>query len=259
MRKRPILLSLVAIAIGCIHQVVTTPPEIVIEPGLKAFPTPRAFDGVGTITRIDREGVSHPFAMLKVTPPPTLNPEQLPQYKMTDTVGASLLLSFLRKLAGSPSVGGVVGKTVVLSFTAVGTQRERSNDLDLRQALKPILGQLDFSDGSRYYLISETVLADSIAYTVAQSQVDSLGGSANLQNVAKGNVGIRRNGSSEYTLIARLRPPMRIFYKAEEILPVGSGGYTISSQTHFEHGHPTDVNQLRLVKDTTHFPVIREH
>jgi hypothetical protein len=249
---RLMLTPIIAIAMACIPKVDTRPPEVLIEPGLKAFPTPRTADSVGTIVRIDRNGVSHRFTTLTLIPPATPSPEVLPQLSMTDTVSASLVLNFLKLLSGSPTIGATTGRTVVLHFSATGARREQSDDLTLRKALAPILSQLDFTNGNRYHLISETIIADSINYTVAQTQVDSLGGKANLESIVGGSIGIRNNGSSGYTLTARLNPAMRIFYKTEEITRDGAGMITISSLP------VKSVDQIKLVKDQSHTAIIRD-
>ena len=197
---------------------ITPRPSVEFEKGLQLFPTARDYDGPGTIFRIDREGARGTAVdlsgMLSLTP----RTEVVPTLSLKDRFTARMLGKYL---TDSAYLCDSTRDSIVVSAT--GTRRERATDVQLEAVIDSALKLIRWREDNTYYIITETILADSLNYVFDSHSVADLGGDARLGALARGNARLswQRDGVN-YSLAARFEKPLRVFYKTERLTPQGA-------------------------------------
>jgi len=207
----------------------TVPPVgVVAEEGFEAFATPRSFDGAGTIYRIDSEGKRYLVGNLDVKVPDGAD-EVIPSYTTKKEISVTQLLESIGAKAelipaslnsnfnikSNASIEGTNGYRVQLSDTLVDGAL-----LKWRSSVTPV-------EGSKYYLIRETIQTPSLKYKVEKNWLMSAVVDIKYLQVAgyKGEPKITTANTLE--LDAKFTKPMNVWYKAQLVTfkpGLGAGG-----------------------------------
>lgn len=237
--RRTLISCVLILTVACGVGPPTLSPLPTGESGLQVFPTARAYDPPGQIFRVDQNGVTYPELDLGLTTQQL--PDEFPTFTVSRTSRASLVLAFL----GDVFDGGAVSSRVVsMRMEVSGTSRERLQGVVVDSAVRANLPRLRFDANSRYYVIREAVLADSVTFVINRSAVDSLGGSAKLQQLdsARADLVVRASSADTTRLVKRFSQPLRVFFKASLISPTRNlGGGRVDSVSFVEMTTPIDV------------------
>jgi hypothetical protein len=145
--------------------------------------------------------------------------EEIPVIFHNKTAYSSLVLQFLGDTVG----GANLNRNTDVHMSVTGASRERLQGVDLRQAVDRDLHKIQFRNGSKYYVITETVLADSINFRITRTSVANLGGVAKIRQIVTAAPCLTLTDSAGTSLVMRFSHPMRVFYKAQLISPQGLG------------------------------------
>lgn len=206
-----------------------TPPlptssQAELDPGFRVFPTPRTFDGPGTLFRIDQKGTKYSVGKLNARVDKA-GSETLPSSMKNVSWSASALVTFLgvaRKLQdikGSADLNSALDSTI--SFGE--GERETTYDADVDKALREQQSSFKHWADSRYFVIRETISVSSVNIVVDRSGSARVEAKAAVTKLVDGHGGINWNSSSRDSLVKEFSTPHRIFYTAEEILAPSSG------------------------------------
>lgn len=207
---------LITAAVACGRGSPSLEPLPTGERGLQVFPTARAYDPPGQIFRVDQNGVTYPELDLGLATQRL--PDEFPTFAVSRTSRASLVLGFLGDVVSGTAVGN---RVLNMRMEVSGTSRERLQGVVVDSAVRANLSRLRFDDNSRYYVIREAVVADSVTFVINRAAVDSLGGNAKLQQLAsaRADLVIRASSADTTRLVKRFAQPLRVFYKASLISP----------------------------------------
>jgi len=195
-----------------------------LDPGFMLFPTPRTFDGPGTVFRIDKGKTRFLVKRLAIKVDEA-GTEELPVRSKSVTWTASALATFI----GAPQIvqdarGSFKADSSLKSEISFGQgTRERTYDEDVTKALNA--AHIPFNDhkDSKYYIIRETIAVSSINIVIEQSAALDASAKATLKQVVDNQADMKWSGADREALTKAFKQPHRVFYTAEEILPPGSG------------------------------------
>jgi hypothetical protein len=225
--KSGLCVTLIAVAsTGCQRPgpVAIVGHSIELDPGFQVFPTPRTFDGPGTVFRVDQNHTRYPVTELRVQVK-DVGEEQVGTYAKHSSWKLSALANFLgaiKNLLVDPSVSADLSKTINSTFEFGEGHRERIVDeKELNDSLNK--SGVTFRKDSRYFVIYETIAVPKIKVVITNGSELSAEAKADLKKVANADIGIKGDSESEFALIKNFDKPFRVFYTAEEILPGGVG------------------------------------
>ena len=136
----------------------------VYESGLQIFPSPRTFDAPGTIFRVDPDGIRRNIVdlsgMLKIIP----KEEAVPQLAVSGTFSVAAILSWLGASVGSAELERIDSALVYVG----GAKREGTTEVSLRPVVDSAAKLIDWTKPGRVYLITETVLADTVKISLSR-------------------------------------------------------------------------------------------
>lgn len=123
-------------------------------PDFQTFPTPRTFDGPGTVFRIDKKKAR--YHVLKLTVPVDEGSEEAGSVVQTGRWRFGVALGFLTGARVS------AGREHEIVTTLSGGKRQITYDPDIENALRS--ATIDFKQDNRYFLIRETVAYSAIRH-----------------------------------------------------------------------------------------------
>jgi len=217
--KRFVLLIAVAVVFTACPKHASGPVSSANQEGFKAFPTARDFDPPGTIFRVDPDGQVIWVDELKVDI--VTGNEVLYKLKSHNKFSLEEVLQTIGAVATALPVAASADLTVKHDFetTTKSTmgKREKVSDAALDKALGQASVAIKFKDNSQYYLIRETISTDSLSFTSSKSWLTSLGIDAEFQNVVKSKAKLEWGSGKEFSLDAKFKKQMRVWYKAERL------------------------------------------
>lgn len=185
----------------------------VFEPGFFLYPSPRTFDGPGTIFRIDKDGERSPIAdlspMVRVTP----GEEVIPRIVVSGRVNASALFAWV---GHETSVKYSKGDSAVVEI--FGTRREITYEADRNRVVDSAEKIIDWSRPGRVYLITEAILADSVNVHLRRETILGVGDSIQRDTSRARALRAYWSPSRATDLAVRFLRPHRVLYKAEQIV-----------------------------------------
>jgi hypothetical protein len=192
-----------------------TSSTIELDPGFQTFPTPRTFDGPGTVFRIDESGTKFPVTQLKIAYQ-EVGMEQVGTYSRESkwTVGA--LASFI----GGHTSNDATGTIESLMKFGEG-HRRRINDVEVDQALDA--SKIRYKPGSTYYVVHETIAIPSIDIEIRHSESLSPEARVTLDAVSKSNASLKWSDDRKKTLVMRFPELHNVFFTADKVLPPALG------------------------------------
>ncbi len=190
-------------------------------PGFDTFPTPRTFDGPGSIFRIDEDGRHFPVAQLNV---PIEHPgdEAFSEYIGVGNWTLEALAQFIR--GSYLGEGGLNAKKFASVVVKLGAgRRERSLGKYIDSAIAKERIDFEWRAGSRYYVVVETISVKDIEYSVfdAAGQSAALRGTFNA--LLSAGIGVESGRLEGRSLVQRFPEWHRVFYLADEISPPALG------------------------------------
>jgi hypothetical protein len=148
------IVILAAIGIGYWLFQVFEQPDVTVSrillSGFQTFPTPRTFDGPGTVFRIAEDRTKFPVTTLIVRVQ-QVGKEQFANSTQTGqwTLGALLKFWGAQEILSDPEVSGKAGSSFQLTIQIGEGSRERTDDSEVAAALKA--ASIDYRDGSHYF------------------------------------------------------------------------------------------------------------
>lgn len=189
------------------------PQAPTFENGFQVFPTPRTFDGPGTIFRIDPNGVRHAVAdlssMLRITP----QDEVIPSITVRSAFDAGAFLSWL----GQRSEVGQLQRVDSAVVAVHGAKRERAFEVQLRRVVDSAAHLIDWSRPGKVYLIAETILADSVDIDLSSTIVAAIGDTLRADSARARGITVNWHPSTSTHLDMKFPRPYRVFYKADQL------------------------------------------
>jgi hypothetical protein len=201
-------------------------PEMVVAEGFEMFPTPRTFDAPGTLFRINREGTRLHVADWSTKVSIETSPERVPDFAHTGTrtLNVGFFLRFLK-------IGIKRDVKFKVDLSLEGAQREITSDSEIFDVISDMIPTVAVVEGSRYYIIRETIKVDSMRYKLSQQTLGDFGGSAAFSDSVSA-AGLVWTDSLDYQIHQKFDDPHRVFFKVEELVPtdwVGRGGEALAA------------------------------
>lgn len=213
--RRLALLILSIVFLGCTtrsSQGITEAP--VFERGLHIFPSPRTYDAPGTIFRVDSDGIRRSVADLSGLLSLEPQPEAIPRIRVQGAIDLGVLFAWLggtsRRLSYERLDSAVV--------EVVGAKRERAFEVDLRPLLDSAHQLIDWTREGQVYLITETVLADSVSFHLGTSVALAADDSTRRDSSKVRGVAVRWEPQAGASLALRFEQPHRVFYKVDQLV-----------------------------------------
>jgi hypothetical protein len=214
-----LLISLLA---GC-----ETPPPITLENnvnlrGFSTFPTPRTFDGPGTLFRIDKDGTKFPVAKLAI-PVEVVGNEVFANYTRETSWSLGGFLKFVGaiRVLSDAQLSANMESTVNLTLQIGQGDRERTYDNEIAAALKD--ASVKYRGDSRYYVIRETIAVREISYNLTRGNNSLSTITVSINKAIDGSGSLKWVDSRQSELKQTFDQPHRVFYTVEEVLPSGTG------------------------------------
>ena len=193
-------------------------------PGFQTFPTPRTFDGPGTVFRIAEDRTKFPVTTLIVRVQ-QVGKEQFANSTQTGqwTLGALLKFWGAQEILTDPQILGKAGSSFQLTIQIGEGSRERTDDSEVAAALKA--ASIDYRDRSHYYVIRETIAVSEFTYRFARKADLTADIAAAVKKAAQARGNLKSDNSQEAEFFQKFAAPYRIFFTAEEIeAPTGLVG-----------------------------------
>jgi hypothetical protein len=186
----------------------------VFEPGFQIFPSPRTFDAPGTIFRVDAEQIRHPVVdlsgMLNIVP----RDEVIPRLSVQ---GAFSIGAFLTWLGGEKR-GAQYQRVDSITVAVTGAKREQAFETSLDKVLDSARHVIDWGRPGKIYLITETVLADSVQIRLSTSTAISVGDSLKTDSARAHGISVQWRPQRAAEISVRFPKPYRVFYKVEQVV-----------------------------------------
>lgn len=210
------------------------PPEgILAQEGFDTFATPRAFDGPGTIYRIDGEGRRYLVTTLDIILPDS-EEEVVPKFtsqreltvnQLLESVGAKAEL-----LPAKVSANLNIKSNTTIESTTAG--RIRLSDEKVDAALLKWRASTEPDDASKYYLIREIVATPGLRYKVEKGWLAAAVVDFKYLNVAGYKGEPKLVNADTIELDTKFSKPMNVWYKAQRItflpaLGAGEGQFAV--------------------------------
>jgi hypothetical protein len=200
------------------RQARTVGKQIPVDAGFQMFPTPRTFDGPGTVFRI-ANSTRYPEAELNVKT--KLYDEMLANSSRERSWDISAVATFLgatKLLESAIWTNGFDSKlTSTVSF-GEGKRERVPNYSDLVIALKA--ANIQYQKGSQYFLIVETIAVSAINVSTTNTSGFTSTLKSKLTEIVDGGVGVKW-GNSQHTSLEKSfgTNRYRVFYTTERIIP----------------------------------------
>lgn len=190
----------------------------VFERGFQIFPSPRTFDAPGTIFRIDSDDVRHPVAdlsgLLQIVP----QEEAIPRMTVKGMFNTGFFFSWLRGANRSLQYQRVDSASVGVS----GAKREQAFEVNLQKVVDSARHVIDWKKSGKVYLITETILADSVQIHLSTSIRVTLGDSLKRDSASTHGIAVHWEPQRAADLSLHFPKPYRVFYKVEQLVrPAG--------------------------------------
>lgn len=207
----------------------------VFEAGFQIFPSPRTFDAPGTIFRVDSDQVRHPVAdlsgMLAIVP----HEEAVPRLSVQGAFNVSAFLSWL----GGEKRLGQYQRVDSVTVAVIGAKREQAFEANLDKVLDSARHIIDWRRPGKVYLITETVLADSVQIRLSTSTGIVVGDSLKTDSATAHGISVQWRPQRAAEISVRFPKPYRVFYKVEQVVrPEGFEQYPGRALAHLPVRQP---------------------
>jgi hypothetical protein len=224
-RNKSVLLVLIAAVIivpsaillfhrgGTLTQHISSTVEL--DAGFQTFPTPRTFDGPGTVFRIDESGAKFIVVELKI-PYEEAGMEQIGTYSRQKQWTIAALVNFLG------GHGSNEGSETIESLMKFGEgHRRRITDTDIDQALEK--EQIKYKPRNEYFVIHETIAVPSLDVDFRHSESLSPEVKVAFDEAIKAGSALKWSDTSKRSLVKTFRELHNVFFTADKILPPALG------------------------------------
>ncbi len=222
------------------------PPQFpALEPGLQMFPTPRATDAPGTIFRVTPAGVRYDVVDLSPLLQPSVSVETFAVLR--DSAVRSIDAGvFLRFVTANTAARTSLNRQIATEFMLGGARREKITDQQIDLVLQPRLSEITWRPNDRYYVIRETILADSIRVRVDGGAANQLEQDATFRTLIADSVRVNWNRESSYQLVQKFSPAQRVLYKVDRIEPAteGFGGQPVTRVEYVPVSEPLTFSEV---------------
>lgn len=186
--------------------------------GFQTFPTPRTFDGPGTVFRIAPDRTRFSVAKLNV-PIDQVGVERFANYTKTDVWSLATVIKYVGapQLLSDAQVSANLGSSLELTLQIGQGSRERTYDADVTAALNA--ASIEYRVDSRYYIIRETIGVSDLSYRFTRKKDLTSGVTAALIKTVQATGSLQWVSSEQTDLVQKFDRLHRVFYTAEEIIP----------------------------------------
>jgi hypothetical protein len=205
-----------------VHQNVETTlaglPALVY-PGFKTWPTPRTFDGPGSVFQ-EKDNTFYSVGQANL-PNKNVGTEALVTVHTTGKWKGDVLAQFTG--AGAGTFGIKNDQDLDLSLQFDGAERWRIEGLKLGDAIKAMM--LPFSGGGNFYVVREAISVRRISYKVAFSDEAEGAASAKTAVIGKespgldGKIVVKASSKNVLELEQAFTEPHYVFYLASQVIP----------------------------------------
>lgn len=232
-KNKAIAVTIFALLIGsCITSKINVNlPPIKFE-DFKTFSSPRTSYSPGYVFRIADDNKKKLVYVTQLTPPNVATSDEA-LAKISKSWKTSVLLKFLGLTEVSGSAGGKKEAILELSFSKGKREQLSENDINT------LLGnsKIDFKEGSKYFVVSETVAFTSIDYKLINYSELDADVKAQIQKLeVEGKFTHEQNDST--SLVQSFNEPHRVFYK---VLEFNDKGTMLKDTKQFEFKPAKDI------------------
>ena len=194
-------------------------PAEILEEGWLLYAKPTTLEPVGTLFRIDDEGLR--FMVDQIAVEVQVGAEAVA--KVQQRVQANI--GFFARFLGLDNYSGKISakNSETLEFEIIDPERQSTFDAAMDRALDPILKDLKYRADNRYYVIRETRSATAMVYRLTQDQLGEIGGKASISVALHASATVKAEQGGLYEINQTFPERMRVMFLAEEIAPVKSG------------------------------------
>jgi hypothetical protein len=190
-------------------------------PGFQTFPTPRTFDGPGTVFRLTADQHRYSVTLLKVRID-KVGTEEFPNYSSDVKWSVGALVNLLKvRLLSTPEVGAELQRQVQINISLGTGYRERTYDDDVDQALRS--AHIAYRRDSRYFVVREAIAVDSLSISANPRTSAGADAHAALNRIATAEGTLHWQDETHKSLVRTFTPPHYAFYLVDEVLPPGPG------------------------------------
>lgn len=190
-------------------------------PEFETFPTPRTFDGPGTVFRVDQTNTQIPVKQLSLNVK-NVGEEQFATFKRTVGWNVGALAKYLgaTDVLSNLQASGKAGSTAVLDVRLGKGQRFQAFDDDVRKAIKD--AQIEYDRNSNYYVIIETIAVQNMYFDRNTNHSLSADAQAAVNSIVEASANADWHDNAKKTIDQDFGKPFYVFFKRVEILPPGN-------------------------------------
>jgi hypothetical protein len=141
--------------------------------------------------------------------------EAIPRITIRSSFSAA---GFLSWLGGRPQLSAEYRALDSAVVDVIGAKREQVFEVNLRRVTDSAAKIIDWSRPGRTYVIAETILADSVSFSLASNLLIAASDSVRSDSLKAHGVAVRWEPGSSVRIALRFPQPYRVFYKADQII-----------------------------------------
>jgi hypothetical protein len=206
------------------------------ESGMQTFPTPRHFDGPGTLYRVDGNGTRFRIADLSDRVSISRNREVMPKQRGNYS-SESTKAGFLQFLGLSGGAEKQQEDRFSYSIELKDGWREQTDDEPLRSLALDLVRNGHYDPQETFYLIRETIDFSQVSLALDRNASQELGGEVAVTEMARASGYDIENGTDQLRMVESWDAPLRVFFKADQIVLVDPKGgiseYIVRPVVHF--------------------------
>lgn len=212
------ILSLILAGQGCVSTG-TGKPYSPVE-GFQAFPSARDFDPPGRVFRKDSDGNIWAVGSLQVKTESGHEETLAISKKQNTSLGG-----FLKSIGVADDILPAelktkLSKEIEIELASVsGTREYLEDDSGVYPAVIALFKRVPFKKDNEYYIIRETIASDEITYRSKVNWTANIGSSAEIKKMIDANTDAHWGNENTVTMVKKFKTPLRIWFKAEKIVP----------------------------------------
>jgi len=221
------------------------PPLAVPVEGFEAFPSARDFDPPGRVFRKDADGKTWPVGLLQVTPQSGKEETLAISKKEHVSLGGFLKSIGVAENILPAELKSKLNREIEVELESVsGTREYLDDDSGVYPAIAALFRRVPFKKDNEYYLIRETIASTEITFRSKVNWSAEFGADAEIKKIISANTEAKWGKENAVSMVKKFQSPLRIWYKAEKLVPMEALGIGPAEVPHFDLVNTT--GELRL-------------